>query len=532
MTRLRHVIVVALITALPLAARASENLVGVIGAGTGAQRVEIRFDAAAGAVSGLASLPLLGKEGLPLSGHAGVRGLELRFGNISLTVRRHGTGYDGTTVKHEPVHLVRVAILDDKSLDAVAGLYEFSPGQIIDITRFRAGLVFTDFKSGRTGALLPLSESRFIAGPGVAIPLPAVVRISVRRTSGEVTSITYAVGGLPGRRARRIRFRKEEIEFQSGNVHLSGTLTLPNGRPPFPATLRIAGAGPLTRANSAEKASAYHGIAFFSYDKRGTGKSTGNWRGTSVKDLADDARAALDVLKRRSDIDPRRLSIGAGSEGAWPAAVLVGENPNLASVALYAGPVLSYLDEYFNEVRADLIRHGFGGRDLEDALAFERRVHDLVRHGELNSDAGWAELNRLVETHRDTTWIHEVVSWPRGDVRWTKFLAMAPYDPSDIWKTTHVPIFAAYGGKDQNVPAAANIDALQRDVRSSGNSDVLIRLFPNANHEFMDAKTGDLDQESPYLTRYVPVFFAISFAWAKRHPQAANLARHCASKMR
>ena len=40
---------------------------------------------------------------------------------------------------------------------------------------------------------------------------------------------------------------------------------------------------------------AARGFAVLSYDKRGVGKSTGNWREASFEDLADDAVAASQV---------------------------------------------------------------------------------------------------------------------------------------------------------------------------------------------------------------------------------------------
>jgi dienelactone hydrolase len=510
--------VVILTATVSLHGAAIENWVAVIESSKTPTRADLHIEVVAGKITGSADLPFEDKMGLPVSGHLDDRRLEIRFDDVEFAATRTGRFAEGRTNSGAPVHLAQIDSIDRNAINELAGLYEFSPGHVLAFTHFPVGLVYTDFDSGRTGGLLPVSRDEFIGGPAVAVPLPIRVRAHFGRDgSGHVISVRFGLDDASEHTAKRIRFRQEEIEFKSTDVKLSGTLTLPNGSGPFAATLRIAGAGPLTRVTTADEYSAYQGVAFFSYDKRGTGKSTGDWRGTSVKDLTDDARAALTMLKNRSDIDANRLSIGAGSEGAWPAAVLVHENPSLAGIALYAGPVLPYLDEFLAEVRASLINDGFSGVALEEAVAFEKDVHNVIKRTGLRTDADWTEYENLVAAHKNEKWISDVTSWPRNDRRWTKFLAMASFDPTEVWGTTRVPILALYGGKDINVPAMANVAALQAFVAQSRNPDVVIKVFPDANHEFMQAKTGDLEREAPYLSKYVPGFYELSTDWTRKH---------------
>ena len=43
-----------------------------------------------------------------------------------------------------------------------------------------------------------------------------------------------------------VPYREKEVSFETGDVHLEGTLTLPEGTGPFPAVVMITGSGPWT----------------------------------------------------------------------------------------------------------------------------------------------------------------------------------------------------------------------------------------------------------------------------------------------
>ena len=51
---------------------------------------------------------------------------------------------------------------------------------------------------------------------------------------------------------------------------------------------------------------AARGFVVLSYDKRGVGKSTDNWREASFEQLADDAAARAGFLQSRNEVDPKR----------------------------------------------------------------------------------------------------------------------------------------------------------------------------------------------------------------------------------
>ena len=93
-----------------------------------------------------------------------------------------------------------------------------------------------------------------------------------------------------------------EVTFSSGNVVLAGSLALPGGEAAAAGVVMVGGSGPSDRDNDTyfppiRRHLTGAGIAVLSYDKRGVGGSSGDWRDATMDDLAADAATALDFLR-------------------------------------------------------------------------------------------------------------------------------------------------------------------------------------------------------------------------------------------
>src|SRR5262249_10347804 len=92
----------------------------------------------------------------------------------------------------------------------------------------------------------------------------------------------------PQNPAKPYPYKEEEISFanKNGSAKFSGTLTIPEGAGPFPAALLISGSGPQNRDEFLAGHRPFYvladylsrrGIVVLRYDKRGIGKSTGDF---------------------------------------------------------------------------------------------------------------------------------------------------------------------------------------------------------------------------------------------------------------
>ncbi len=112
---------------------------------------------------------------------------------------------------------------------------------------------------------------------------------------------------------------EKEITIESSGLGLSGTVCLPEQEGRFPLVLMIHGTGPLDRDenmpgqqlnvfNAIAHCLVEEGIASLRYDKRGCGKSSGDYYRAGHSDLINDAIHCFDTLKNPASVIPINYS--------------------------------------------------------------------------------------------------------------------------------------------------------------------------------------------------------------------------------
>ena len=488
--------------------------------------VQLKINADHQPITGTIAFPASGRADIPLSDVSADDG-RVKFvwaddaAQTSFDGRLSAGLLSGTVSagkKRGTLQLAPTVTLTAEAEQRVLGYYEMRPGHIVSVLKFPLGLVYSDYTSGRLGVLFPSSEDTFFAGPAFQVALP--VAISCRFSTDTVKNLAALHWqDKSGRQiGRKLDQRREEVMFKDGDVVLSGTLVLPSGKGPHSAIVRIQGAGPQTRRNAFDGWFAYHGIAYLSFDKRGTGKSTGDWRDAGISDLADDVVAALRMLRQRNDIDPDQIGIEGDSEGAWIAPVVAARDPRLRFIVLWGGPAMDYVAELMNEVEEGVKARGLSGDDLRRALEFKRKALQMLADGAGLSDEAWASFQTFVAPYRNEPWF-SYVSEPK-DRGWPqkKLYLMAQVKSSDFWRQVKIPVLALYGGKDLNVPSAKNVAALTQELTSAGNKDFTIKLFPHANHDGLETTDSMLDgEQARYLHRIAPGLVSTQMKWVLSH---------------
>ena len=310
------------------------------------------------------------------------------------------------------------------------------------------------------------------------------------------------------RHARRVPAR-EDVEFSNGDIHLSGTLVVPKGRGPFPAIVRIHGAGPADRVNSIDEYYAYHGIAFLSYDKRGVGRSSGDWRTAGVEELAGrrgrGRRVPVEAPRhrRQADRDRRRQRgwlgrrRGHGPRGAPRV-------PCSCSRARRSASATSCCTEAETGLRAQ----GVDGADLDQALAFQRWKIEFMRSGAFRTDAGWKELGARADSVRGEPWFNALAPWP------ARLLAVGEVRPHARLRSGAVlgalPRSGAGTLRRAGLKRARGAQRLRAAARleRGGNRKSTVEIVPDADHEGLDASKRDAD-----FVQFVPGYLDRPLQW-------------------
>ena len=177
-------------------------------------------------------------------------------------------------------------------------------------------------------------------------------------------------------------YHVEEVTFPGGSkgVELAGTLTLPDAPGPHPVVITMTGSGPQDRNESLKPITLLEpfaviadaltsaGVGVLRYDDRGVGGSTGDYNAATVQELAEDARAAIDYLETRDDVDPERIGLFGHSEGGFYAAMLGASDPRVAYIGMMAPAVLNGI-ELLVEQNVAISRAGGSPEEQLQAIA-------------------------------------------------------------------------------------------------------------------------------------------------------------------
>ena len=241
--------------------------------------------------------------------------------------------------------------------------------------------------------------------------------------------------------------RVEEVEFASHGATLSGSIVFPDNQPMHAAVVFIHGSGKQSRNMGWAERFAKEGIVALVYDKRGAGKSGGEYEGEqSVSEknialLADDAISALKTLSSHPSLKGIPVGFAGISQAGW-IGPLAAEKSILAKfLVLWSAPVSKVSEE-------DIFSKFTSNRDSHTAPTYDEALRSRT----------------------------EEYVWP-------DFLGKDT-DSSDSLKKLSIPGLWLFSDNDGSIPVGLSIERLQA-LRTSGHRYDYI-LFSGLGHNNMD----------------------------------------------
>jgi len=293
---------------------------------------------------------------------------------------------------------------------------------------------------------------------------------------------------------KKDRFRIEPIKFSSSSLTLYGDMLLPDRKPPYPVVIVIEGSSTEGRKlwtyRSIGDLFAQNGIAALVYDKRGVGESDGSLDSASFDDLTNDAVAAIDYVRSRSDIDINALGLFGISQGGWIAPLAARRSGQVSFIINLGGPAVSIWQQELDRVEYSMKAGNLGENEpdkfspeeIAAALEHLRLGFEVVKKPEL-----WNEWMQSVKTAGSSRWasyvaldssLNELQYWLRYD-----------YDPAFTLKKTKIPLLALFGQNDVLVPPSTNVGQLEKYMTEAGNDRAKIVVFPGVGHDFFTGAT-------------------------------------------
>jgi pimeloyl-ACP methyl ester carboxylesterase/ketosteroid isomerase-like protein len=248
---------------------------------------------------------------------------------------------------------------------------------------------------------------------------------------------------------------------------------------------------------------ARHGIATLVYDKRGAGASTGDWQIASFEDLAGDALAAVNLLRKHPNINAQQIGLWGNSNSGWVVPVVAARSKDVAFVISRVGSALPPHENILFEIENDARQRGLTEQEIKQAVALRQKYHRAII---ANSD--WETLRTEVERSRNERWFEAArmgrfltLQMPPDATTLTGLRYPMVFDPMPFWERVTCPVLALYGEMDMNVPTARSVPMLDAALKRAGNRDYTITVLPNANHGLAEVPVVR-SSEPPRVRRY------------------------------
>lgn len=302
-------------------------------------------------------------------------------------------------------------------------------------------------------------------------------------------------------------YTTKDVEIEAAkDAKLAGTLTLPEGKGPFPAVLLVSGSGQQDRDETifghkpfallADRL-ARDGIATLRTDDRGVGKTTGPL-GTLDTDIAD-AKAAFEFLVKQPEIDGKRAGILGHSIGGV-IAPYVATKSKVAFIVGLAAPGVSGVELVPMQLELNLRARKVPDNVIKVLTDGQRKVGKAIVAGKeadikaalktMSIDAA-AAMGAPKPSDADLD-AGIAARMPEVQNPWT--VSFFKTDPAVAWSKLRIPVLLVTGDKDTQVPADPNFEKIVAALKKAGNKAYKTEKRSGLNHLSQHADTGGLDE--------------------------------------
>lgn len=355
-----------------------------------------------------------------------------------------------------------------------------TPGGVVRITRFGVQLQI----AGK-----PLDAEIWV-GPGGRLVRLVVAAQSLDYARNDIVSVA-------SRREPISHPGDEQIRVLANGFNLEGTLTRPAAaaqpatsgsakeKPArHPAVILVAGSGETDRDETiagvplfGQLASALADAGFIvvRYDRRGVGQSGGRAETAAINDYVEDLRAMVKAVRKRQDVDPKKVSVVGYSEGGPVALAAAQRDDGIRAVALVAAPGTSGADLVLAQQERALARMNIPEAEKQAKIDLQKKINQAVQTGR-----GWDGVPPAIRKQADTPW----------------FQSLLAFDPARIVPKVRQPLLVVTAALDrQIVPAnGQKLEALARARKPREGQTVKLVEIPGVNHLFVPAATGEVDE--------------------------------------
>ena len=312
-----------------------------------------------------------------------------------------------------------------------------------------------------------------------------------------------------------IDYSEKEVVFKSSKdgAKLSGTLSLPISETPVPAVILVHGSGPHCRdlnilgGHKVFKDMANYlssnGIAVLRYDKRGVGKSKGNYVPYDMENFAFDGIAGIEFLKTIEKIDKNKIGAIGLSQGGILTPIMATQSNDIDFIIMMAGAGVQPFELFYSSQLALSSAAGHDSTDLEKVKKLYIKFWNIISKKSIDRNERYLGIRYLrqlweyidIESKQDFGFLEKNIEYMFDNMyHHPNVVDFFLYNPSETLSEIKCPVLAINGDKDVQVVADINLPAIQTSLENGKCENFKVVKLTNHNHIFQQCKTGKISE--------------------------------------
>jgi esterase/lipase len=285
----------------------------------------------------------------------------------------------------------------------------------------------------------------------------------------------------------------EKHTIKSNRVTLSADVYKPHADVLHPAIVLLQGSTSNDKTDYIFYADYFAKLGFevLIFDKRGSGKSTGDYYLSSYDDLISDATACLETMYNRESVDKNNIGLWGLSQGAMLLSKIA-SNTSIPKFLIAISPdVNSVIEAAAFQDSLHVVNAGNSILNGQIVAKSHRTVGKMIREGKsYNEVEAFIRQNAQKNNFMNQTGLPEYINIDK-DAFNGFYWKDRTFNFISFWENINIPTLVVFGGRDRLVNAERNFSILE----SINNENIEIKLFPKANHVLKKLFNPTLDTE-------------------------------------
>jgi len=285
----------------------------------------------------------------------------------------------------------------------------------------------------------------------------------------------------------------ETLSIKSNNVVLSADFYKQKKKGKFPALVLLHGSSTNLKSYYVFDADffAKRGFEVLIFDKRGNGKSTGDYDTSNYDDLIEDAIACLEILNKRESVDKSKIGLWGYSQGAMLLPKIITKTSIPSFIIAKSPEVVSVTEAaaYSDSLRVVNSENSkSNGRIVAES---HRKVEKMIRNGnDYGSVEKFIHQNAQKYNFMNQTGLYGSLNIDKNEFDGFYWKGRTENFYS-YWKNLNIPTLVLFGERDALINTKKNkllLDSLKNEY-------IEVMVFPYANHHLKKIFNPAFDKE-------------------------------------